>query len=506
MNAGKTPGYLLKKINKALCSAFPRKDDLKMMLRYQFNRNLEEVAGDKKLNTIVQELVDDFENKNKLAKLLNKALKENPGNPELKAIKEKFEITTSLFNLLLPLEKNFINQMQQAYRACCPDDYLNYLEEDELPDTLFEILRNLDDIPQANEDEEIIVKFVARLLATGDIPEQTADKLKQWIKKNPNNPSDLLPKTISHYQNDQQTNLDAQPYLLVKLESSKQYHQQRQSYLVEAWFIADRSNYNYLRNHQDCKILKTPQNDDKSEQHLLSIEDLPNLILFLIKQSKSIRNEEVKRFYLQGIIKLFYKPIIVFFLPYLLFNYAFEIIETEDDDNSPIPIGSEYCVIFRSVKRLGKKYYQGQWLIKWQQLQNNNTTISCLNNFAFSDCETWEELYADWEEKNAIGVKLHKPPCEQILGMIDRTAIPVVLWLRKNDFKTINFKQALEQLLNCKINELPEKVKQQRLQAFPKAKKKQEHIGHHLALLWEDPYLLPPQIDLLPPQIDCNTP
>ncbi|WP_424097398.1 effector-associated domain EAD1-containing protein [Moorena producens] len=498
MNGGNTPGYLLAQIESALCSAFPSDDDLARMLRYQFNINLNKLVIGGNLNQIVYNLLLDFDNKKKLGNLINGALKENSDNPDLKAIQIKFKITTCLLKILLPLEKKFINQMQQAYQACCPDEFLDDWE-DELPDTLFEILGNLDDIPQANEDEEIIVKFVARLLATGDIPDQTADKLKQWIKKNPNNPSDLLPKTSSHSKNDQQPNLEAQPYLLVKLESSKQYHQQRQSYLVEAWFIADISNYDYLRNYQNCNPLKTPPNDEKYEQYIFSIEDLPKLIIFFIKQSKLILKKEFTNFYLQGIIKRFHKPIIVFYLPYQLFNYAFERIETEDDDNSPIPIGSEYCVIFRSVKRLGKNYYQGQWLIKWKQLQNNNTTISCLNNFAFSDCETWEELYADWEEKNAIGVKLHKPPCEQILGMIDRTAIPVVLWLRKNDFKTINFKQALEQLLNCQINELPEKVKQQRLQAFPKAKKKQEHIGHHLALLWEDPYLLPPQSD-------CNTP
>ncbi|NEO14316.1 MULTISPECIES: effector-associated domain EAD1-containing protein [unclassified Moorena] len=492
MNAGNTPGYLLKKINKALCSAFPGKDDLKMMLRYQFNINLEEVAGDKNLKTIVQELVDDFEHKNKLPKLLNKALKENPGNPELKAIKEKFEITTSLLNLLLPLENNLMKQMQKAYQACCTDDYLNYLEEDEMPESLYEILDILEDIPQQNDDEKLIVKFVARLLETESITNPHAEKLKQWLTKTNNNvpdlsnnvsdsDTDLLDELISYSPNHQQPNLDSQPYLLVKVDSSKQYYQQRQpNYLVSAWFIPDINNYDYERNNKRCKFLETPPADGESEQDVFSLEDLPKLIEFFLDQLIQYSREYYRQ------------PILVFFLPYKLLNHELEKIQIQDDDDLQIPLGSEYCVIFRSVKRLKKYRHQGKWLNKWTQIQDNCET--CLSNFAFINFEYWEELYTDLEERKAIAVKLNQPPCEQILKVIDRTAIPVALWLRKNNFETINCQNELEQLLNCKITELLEKVKQQRLQAFGKGNK-QEHIGNHLALLWEDPYLLPPQIE-----------
>ncbi|NEP52924.1 MAG: hypothetical protein F6K65_30635, partial [Moorea sp. SIO3C2] len=367
--------------------------------------------------------------------------------------------------------------------ACCPNNLWDDWE-DELPDSFYEILKKLDDIPQATNDQKRIVKFVDRLLKTGDIPKQTGKELKQWIKENANNPSDLLPQTSSHSQNDQQPNLDdSQPYLLVKLDSSKQYQQQRQpNYLVSAWFIPDLSNYDYLRNHRNCKILETPSADGESEQDVFSLEYLPKLLEFFLDQLIKYSRESYP------------EPKIVFFLPYPLLKYEFERIEIKDDDDLPIPIGSEYCVIFRSVKRLNKYRHQGKWLKKWTQIQDNCQTI-CLMNFAFISFDCWQELYADLEEREAIAVKLHQPPCENILKVIDRTAIPVVLWLRKNDFKTINCQEAIEQLLNCQINQLPEKVKQQRLQAFPKAKNKQEHIGHHLALLWEDPYLLPPQID-----------
>ncbi|NEO46320.1 MAG: hypothetical protein F6K55_20180 [Moorea sp. SIO4A3] len=484
MNGGNPPGYLLAQIESALCSAFPSETKLAMMLQHQFSKNLEDIARGDNLTEIVYKVVQSFKTSNSLKKLINKALKENPDNPDLKAIKEKFKITTSLVKILRPLEINFINQMQQAYQACCPDELLEDWE-DEIPDSLSEILGNLDDIPQATDNEKNIVKFVARLLDTGDIPKSHGDKLKKWLKNNANNVSNLLPQSSSHSQNYQQQNLDAQPYLLVKLESSKQYYQQRQpNYLVSAWFISDISHYDYLRNHQNCKFLETPPDDGESEQDVFSLEDLPKLIKFFLNQS----NQYYKKYSC--------KPSIVFVLPYKLLNYEFERIEIKNNFDLTLPIGSQYCVVIRSLKRLDNFKeipYRTNCITKWKTIKS-----SCQNRCAqkfvdVTNFNDWNKLYAYLETTNAA-LKLNKSPCNNIFRVIDTTAIPVALWLRKNNFTTINCQYELEQLLNSQINQLPEKVKQQRLDAFGK-ENKQEHIGHHLALLWEDPYLLPPQID-----------
>ena len=193
MNAGNPPGYLLAQIESALCSAFPSEIKLAMMLQHQFSQNLAQVASGGNLTEIVYNLVQYFNTRNSLEKLIKKALKENPKNAELKAIKEKFEITTSLVNILLPLENNFMKQMQQAYKACCPNNLWDDWE-DELPDSLAEILKNLDKIPQYYNDQEIpIIQFGARLLETEDIPNPIGDQLKQWLEKNAKH--DLSPGT-----------------------------------------------------------------------------------------------------------------------------------------------------------------------------------------------------------------------------------------------------------------------------------------------------------------------
>ncbi|NEO35504.1 MAG: hypothetical protein F6J90_03925 [Moorea sp. SIOASIH] len=134
MNTGHTLGYLLKKINEALCSAFPDKTDLEMMVLFELNINLNEVASGGNLKAIVHKLIMYCQAYNQLEELIDRALKQNQNNAKLKAIEENFKITTSLINILIPLEKNLIKQMQKSYRDCCPDC------QNKNPNTFYEIL------------------------------------------------------------------------------------------------------------------------------------------------------------------------------------------------------------------------------------------------------------------------------------------------------------------------------------------------------------------------------
>ncbi|NEQ14853.1 MAG: hypothetical protein F6K44_13790, partial [Moorea sp. SIO3E2] len=104
MNTGHTPGYLINKINEALCSAFPDKHKLEMMVLYELNIKLNEIASVGNLKVIVHNLIIHCQASNELEKLIDGALKKNPNNVQLKAINKEFKITTSLINILIPLE------------------------------------------------------------------------------------------------------------------------------------------------------------------------------------------------------------------------------------------------------------------------------------------------------------------------------------------------------------------------------------------------------------------
>ncbi|WP_424095343.1 SUMF1/EgtB/PvdO family nonheme iron enzyme [Moorena producens] len=185
MSAGHTPGYLLEKINEALCSAFPDETKLAMMVLYKLNINLNQVASGGNLKETVHNLIIHYQASNELERLIDGALEHIPNNPQLKAIQEKFKITTSLVKILLPLEKTLIKQMQQSYRDCCPDC------KNKNHDTFFKIIKNLDEIHQPTDDEKLIVKFVDHLLVNGKITTSEAEQLKQWLERNANNVSDL---------------------------------------------------------------------------------------------------------------------------------------------------------------------------------------------------------------------------------------------------------------------------------------------------------------------------
>ncbi|NEO07095.1 MAG: formylglycine-generating enzyme family protein [Moorea sp. SIO3I8] len=178
-----------------------------MMVLYELNINLNEIASGGNLKETVHKLIEHCQGYNQLEELIHGALENNPNNVHLNAIQEKFKITTSLVNILGPLEKTVIKQMQQAYRDCCPN------LRDKIPGTFYDIIKKLDDIHQPTDDEKRIVKFVDRLLVNGKIPTSEAQQLKQWLENNANNVSNLL----SHQQN-----FNSQPDLIVKPNSREE--------------------------------------------------------------------------------------------------------------------------------------------------------------------------------------------------------------------------------------------------------------------------------------------
>ncbi|NEO79499.1 MAG: formylglycine-generating enzyme family protein [Moorea sp. SIO4G3] len=85
--------------------------------------------------------------------------------------------------------------MQQAYRDCCADNLLESSEY-QLPNSFYDILKNLDEISQQTDDEKLIVQFVdnllLNLLVNINITKSKAEQLEQWLEKNSNNVYNLL--------------------------------------------------------------------------------------------------------------------------------------------------------------------------------------------------------------------------------------------------------------------------------------------------------------------------
>lgn len=142
----------------------------------------------------------------------------------------------------------------------------------------------------------------------------------------------------------------------------------------------------------------------------------------------------------------------------------------------------------RSSKRLAQYLYKNDWMHKWEFIQQQN----CRECFVPADSYSWQELYSKLNQNSVYALKLINSPSPEIFQVISKTAVPVALWIRQ-ELENLDIQAELKGLLKCSIPELPQRVREKRNDSF--GKDKQSHIGHHISLLWENPNVLPPQIE-----------
>ncbi|MEO1429883.1 MAG: effector-associated domain EAD1-containing protein [Cyanobacteria bacterium J06633_8] len=478
MNSGNVPGYLINDLNQALRSAFPSKAELEMMVQFQFSQNLDDIALGENLRVIVYQLEEYFLKEGKLTKLIDGALEEKPDNPELQEVAQKFKTTISLFKILQPLEGRYIETMQQAYQACADESVVNDWEEEipETPETLIEIFDGIEEASSQNYDEKLS-QFAVNLLKNQDIPKKEASKLNKWGKKY----TGKFYKQLSHRENDVQDK-DTTSHLIIIFHPCKQY---KQRYWFEAWFIpyGEEGKFNSKTGEGYISINQDGENNKKIKFEEKEIADLLKFCFGQIYQQPTFSRHQTS---------------IEFILPNELLNQPVDnwtIAADEDEHDIPSPIGNEYKVIVRSYKRLKKYWNKNDWERKW------NTFVKCGCSECFvsdDDCNADEgletQLYYNLLKEHITALKLIKSPSPEvfpkILAAINKSAIPVALWIRE-ELQHLNIRQEIDELLKCSIMKLPEQVKEKRLQASA-AVNRQTHIGNHISLLWENPYILPP--------------
>jgi hypothetical protein len=383
-----------------------------------------------------------------------------------------------LLNLLITYENDISNCIKKAYLACSPDDWPN-----QLPDKLEGILAELKKMPQGKSKYTAIEKFVAWLLINCEIPQLLSEQLNIWSNDNIKGYSELLILTQT------KESINKNPYLIIAVRRSEQDSltnpNKEACYFVDAWLIPDGTNYNY-QNNTVCQQLFYSQNliskqqPTINNQETLTFKEIPQAINIFLNQIGECSSSKLT---------------IEIFLPLELINEAVDSWEIENEFGFPVKLSGEYKVIVRSIERLLPTYsrYKGFWHEKWARLQK------IIINSVFSAFVLWEDddlkkLFVELKKENIIGIQLRKTPIEtgkgSVFAVILSTAIPVALWLRCH---LPECSQQVDGLLRCCIDQLTETVAKQRLEALPQPEN--SHIGHHLSLLWEDPYRLPPSID-----------
>ncbi len=373
----------------------------------------------------------------------------------------------ALVTLLTPLNLEF-SLIKTAYLACCPPDWPY-----PVPNTLEGILVQLNTMPPGKSKYPKTEQFLAYLVADSTLSQSIAQILKIWGEQNIQDFLQLL-NEVQQSLGIKPTN--GEPYLMVVIRRSEQDSvtnaNQRNHYFVDAWLIND----TLTQGNSIGEQLTKPE----SFQETLTFEQIPALLKIFLAQITKYSCSKLT---------------IEIFLPLDLINQSVDNWEIDDELGIPVTLGSQYKIVVRSYERILPTYlYKGFWEEKWKLVQQfTDTEVG--KALISGDSKNLKALFVELNKPNIVGLKLTTAPVQtgkgSVFALILKTAIPVALWLRQN--QETNYDEKLTELLQCCIEQLPETVRMKRLDAMQETS--DTHIGHHLSLLWENPYRLPPDID-----------
>lgn len=171
----------------------------------------------------------------------------------------------------------------------------------------------------------------------------------------------------------------------------------------------------------------------------------------------------------------------------------------------PLPIGCRYAFAIRSLERMQAGKWHRSWHTRWSvltgQLENGAIPPGAARR-AEADGAI-RRLVADFENNpDVVSLMLSKPPdpaedggAEVAVGL--RAGLPIIVWSRE-DCDSEDFVAAVEKLLH---GDGPGTVLQRARAIRTTAYESHPgHVGHHLALMWDDPERLVVPADLGPPR------
>jgi hypothetical protein len=344
--------------------------------------------------------------------------------------------------------------VQQVYRETLPVD-ANLSRSQTM---------NYDQIVTNLQDFRRLPDFVQQLANHADIPQSVREKLAQTIQQ----PYPAI---------SQDANIPTllQSHLLITLRPATQSDE----FLVNGWLIPDDT-------VQDQASRFHPLDIDLSQKGAAcKISQLPELL------------DKFVQLTLEHLMGRRYELTIEIFLPldYLCTGVdGWTLTDTFFEDESYV-IGTKYRVIVRSRERLEPKYLASrlnQWYVNWDRIK------SCWhkppNDGDFEHLSDLENCNWKWVINNLmqkLGLKLtcglietHK---KELFTCILKAAAPIALWTRCSCTHWDQVTEMNELLLAGPLLTLSEMIRKKRQNA-DLADKPEDHLGAHLALLWEDPY------------------
>ena len=390
-----------------------------------------------------------------------------------------FDYLSSDFEALLPIAR-------QAYQHCLPSVW-----GEPKPKFLKEILESLGkDIPDINVEEgesySALTVFVAELVEEPQLPSNIREALERWLASKPIDVSAL--KIFIKQRRVICSDKKVQASLLFQVSLSQK--DDLTLYRVKAWLVPNPAQYD-ATSGQGCE----PLTIDEDAERTFALNEIPGLLERCLNQA--IENYRVV------------DPTIEIFLPLARFDEAVDVWELgsdeDEDEDDPLAmpeqlkIGWRYRVVLRSTDRVGWRYQKkskrirqmGDWQEKWRQFDRSvstRTTRACDVLLDGSDATDPRPLLQRLTPLSATGVKFFHMPAaagSQELITTLNASIPVAIWLR---YPIPNAQTKLDAFLTVCLDKMLENTTKKRLSDG----NPQTDLGCHLALLWDNPNLLPP--------------
>ncbi len=178
--------------------------------------------------------------------------------------------------------------------------------------------------------------------------------------------------------------------------------------------------------------------------------------------------------------------------------------EVDESPLPPLPIGCRYAFAIRSLERMQAGKWHRSWHTRWTvlngQLTNGVIAPECARRA--EDGNAIRRLVADLEtNRDVVSLMLSKPPDPAQGGGAEvaaalRAGLPIMVWHREH-CDSEEFLAVVTDLLHGDgPGSILQRVRQIRTIAY---ESHTGHVGHHLALMWDDPERLVVPADLGPP-------
>jgi len=360
-------------------------------------------------------------------------------------------------------------------------------------------LANLLSIPNQNPASPGPLPFAVAMLTLPELrlPEAVRTALNAWLQHRVMDLA-LLLAAAQQALKDAAAQASTQAHLLLWVRTSPEYASQDR-YLVSAFCIPESNAYNPV-NGTGCKPLKAVEAfKDAANGDTIAKGDLEKVLQACLQEvSTSYRQEIAEK-----------ELILELLLPIPLLNHEVDQWDEQAPDQSPayvqhllekvsiFPIGYRYQVVLRMADRLNPcfAHLRPFWETKWKILKTAIDTRCQAKQVLISGHRSnFQTVFA---QDDCLGMHLNttlpNANIDQRLLALIMGATPTALWLRQPPSKS-KYKKPFSDLLEHPVGDIACKVREARQTAFDKRDK--PHFGRHLALVWDNPQLVPPEADI----------